>query len=62
MPSILPQSSEWVPAVQELHRIVKPGGWVQLIEPDGELRCRNGESADIDDWNQRGESMDLAFF
>ncbi|KDN47174.1 S-adenosyl-L-methionine-dependent methyltransferase [Tilletiaria anomala UBC 951] len=48
------KAHEWVPAVKEVYRVVKPGGWVQLIEPDGELRCRNGESADITDWNTRG--------
>ncbi|KAK0545660.1 hypothetical protein OC845_005009 [Tilletia horrida] len=47
---------EWPKAIAELHRIIKPGGWVQLVEPDGELRARSPHriTPTIADWNERG--------
>ncbi|KAK0531589.1 hypothetical protein OC834_002907 [Tilletia horrida] len=47
---------EWPEAIAELHRIIKPGGWVQLVEPDGELRtsAAQGITPAIRDWNERG--------
>lgn len=48
------KTAEWPLAIKELHRIVKPGGWVQQVEPDGRLRSEKGVTALIEDWNTRG--------
>lgn len=38
------RTHEWPLAIKEIMRILKPGGWVQLIEPDGKLWRLDGES------------------
>ncbi|KAL9934174.1 hypothetical protein V8E36_007256 [Tilletia maclaganii] len=50
------KTQEWPQAIAELRRITKPGGWVQLVEPDGELRTHryDGITGTIMDWNDRG--------
>jgi predicted SAM-dependent methyltransferase len=48
------QVAEWPQAVAELHRITKPGGWVQMTEPDGQIRSLQGTTPTIQDWNDRG--------
>lgn len=51
---------EWPQAAKELARITKPGGWVQMVEPDGTLRSQKGITDVIADWNERGMRGSLA--
>ncbi|KAJ2964787.1 hypothetical protein NQZ79_g322 [Umbelopsis isabellina] len=32
------QASDWTSLIQEYHRVLKPGGWIELIEPDIETQ------------------------
>lgn len=48
------KKDEWAVAAAEVYRVVKQGGWVQLVEPDGELRSLIATSELLADWNERG--------
>ncbi|KAL1413839.1 hypothetical protein Q8F55_001623 [Vanrija albida] len=48
------KKSEWPIAVNELVRVTKPGGWIQMVEPDGRIRSERGITPTIEDWNTRG--------
>lgn len=54
------KKDEWPVAAKELSRIMRPGGWVQMVEPDGTLRSERGITDTIADWNQRGMRGSLA--
>jgi ubiquinone/menaquinone biosynthesis C-methylase UbiE len=32
------QASDWTSLIQEYHRVLKPGGWIELVEPDIETQ------------------------
>ncbi|PWN52267.1 S-adenosyl-L-methionine-dependent methyltransferase [Violaceomyces palustris] len=49
------KKQEWEVATREILRVTKSGGWVQMVEPDGELRSQSEEVSEIlNDWNRRG--------
>lgn len=37
------QASDWTRLIKEYHRVLKPGGWIELVEPDIETQQSAGK-------------------